>query len=71
MTLSEACEVAKEVERNAAFVLVAIGRFVPVKDIKADTPWRVSVETPEGKPVVIWSLEQWRGMLPKDTGMLF
>jgi hypothetical protein len=43
MTLLEATVLAIQIAKRTDMEVHAIGRFLPVEDLKPDTPWRISV----------------------------
>lgn len=65
MDREAAFALGREIDNAPRFTLIAVGRFKPVEEIGAATPWGVSVladDSPTGKSVVIWNNEQWHGL---------
>lgn len=65
MDREAAFALGREIDHAPRFTLIAVGRFKPVEEIGAATPWGVSVladDSPTGKSVVIWNSEQWHGL---------
>lgn len=61
MTFEEATELARAIQGNSAFVVMAIGRFKPFEEIKESSPWGISIvdRVTETKSV-IWTDDDWR-----------
>lgn len=61
MTFDEACELARVIQGNSAFVVIAIGRFKPPQEILDCSPWGISISSriSESK-FVIWNESDWR-----------
>lgn len=84
MHLQEALDVAQRIGRTCpTWTIIAIGRFVPLHELRGDEPWKISV-IPRGqtKPRMIHSMidlemtiaETFGGPPVKETkpaGMLF
>lgn len=59
MNFQQAVELAAEIEASSAAELVAIGRFVPVAELRPGDPWGCSVlNRSTGKSCVVWSLSE-------------
>lgn len=56
MNFQQAVELAKVIESSPAFELVAVGRFVPVAELRPVDPWGCSVLIRStGKSRVVWT----------------
>lgn len=61
MDIEQAVELALEIKNTMpSWTVVAIGRFVPIADIKPDSPIGISVLMPgETSPRVLWSISDY------------
>jgi hypothetical protein len=68
MTLEQAIALGQEVDRSRAFVLVAIGRFLPPSELRTGQApvWGVSVlaraDPDDARPTVLWDAHDWRAI---------
>lgn len=63
MTLTEASELARSIDGNTAYMVVAIGRFIDLECITQASPWGISVlRRADGTRQVLWSESDWTAL---------
>ena len=64
MTLQDALALAATIDASATAQLITIGRFLPVDQITAESPWGCAVRQPDGMLQTVWSLADWADLQP-------
>lgn len=71
MDFDQVLELARCIGERREFQIVAIGRFVPLVSIDANTPWAISIAKPgDDKPTVVRSGKQYAEMLQSELKRL-